>query len=236
MWSWRGVLMLEHPHRICVCPAALVEELTLNEHKPNLSSMCAGGYNLGRRWGWKWRGWNQSQMSVEVSLWLNNHHPVRDGDRSHVARAEALKSWGWDGSVPSKGLRPHPKWEQFWSNGWCWHSAWVRALAVAVQLESETQPTRHTACLSTSNVCPHLAPEDSTSDLSFLCPLQLTSPFSLCCPHPGMELYHRALVPMWAPGTSQDRSSGDPVKERDQGFFRCAACISSCNTVHALLR
>ena len=54
--------MLEHPHRICVCPAALVEELTLNEDESNLSSMCAGSYNLGRRWGWKWRGWSQSQM------------------------------------------------------------------------------------------------------------------------------------------------------------------------------
>ena len=60
-----------------------------------------------------------------------------------------------------------------------------------------------TACVSTSNGCPRLT-QDATSGLSFLRPPQLSSPLSLCCPHPSVELCHRALGPVWALGMDWD--------------------------------
>lgn len=115
------------------------------------------------------------------------------GDTYQVARAEALSV------VPKMALFPlmcaclHPS-TSILTPGWSNSGSRESGMVWGMGSTGQSLKTRLLliCCLSKYQWWLPLPYSDTSTGLSFLCLSQLSSPLSLCCPCPGVELHTRA--------------------------------------------
>lgn len=121
------IVTYKSPEDVSVCKCVLIqfvcdqwllwESWLWSKFESHLSSLCAISYQLGGRWGYRWKGWRQGQLWARTCTLKVLHHPVGSWVRLQDTGAEALRV-GFGLNLFTSMFSPHPcigtfphKWE-----------------------------------------------------------------------------------------------------------------------------